>query len=192
MWWNLDLWFLLFYYLLSKFFFFFFLPLFAFFLSVLLSFLLLSNWFLFLSSFVFSLLFWYCFIPVSLIYVVSSLTYPNLLETKRLDCCCCCCLKSKLNMSKWKLILEFCYHSANIAPCCSNFLLVCLHLLLFIANQRRARWRFSIHGAEIATIITTKCKPQNNKDCNSLACADQLHVLQPNKHKQLDANYTWQ
>jgi hypothetical protein len=53
---NLDLRFLLFYCLLSKFFF----PLlFAFFfwLSILLSFLLLSNWFLFLSSFVFPLLF---------------------------------------------------------------------------------------------------------------------------------------
>jgi hypothetical protein len=47
-----------FYCLLSKFFFPFFSPLFAFFLlSVLLSFLLLSNWFLFLSSFVFPLLF---------------------------------------------------------------------------------------------------------------------------------------
>jgi hypothetical protein len=24
-------------------------------------------------------------------HVVSSLAYPNLLVTKRLDCCCCCC-----------------------------------------------------------------------------------------------------
>jgi hypothetical protein len=71
----------------------FFPPLFAFFLlSVLLSFLLLSNWFLFLSSFVFPLLFRYCFIPVSLAHVVSSLAYPNLLGTKRLGCCCCCIL----------------------------------------------------------------------------------------------------
>jgi hypothetical protein len=59
-------------------------------LSVFLSFLLLSNWFLFLSSFVFPLLFRHCFIPVSLVYVVSSLAYPNLLGTKRLGCCCCC------------------------------------------------------------------------------------------------------
>jgi hypothetical protein len=72
-------------------FFSFFPPLFCFFfLSVLLSFLLLSNWFLFLSSFVFPLLFRYCFIPVSLAHVVSSLVYPNLLGTKRLGCCCCC------------------------------------------------------------------------------------------------------
>ena len=56
--------------------------------SVLLSFLLLSNWFLFLSSFVFPLLFRHCFIPVSLAHVVSSLAYPNLLGTKRLGCCC--------------------------------------------------------------------------------------------------------
>jgi hypothetical protein len=55
-------------------------------LSVLLSFLLLSNWFLFLSSFIFPLLFRYCFIPISLVHVVSSLAYPNLLETKRLGC----------------------------------------------------------------------------------------------------------
>jgi hypothetical protein len=44
----------------------------------------LSNWFLFLSSFVFPLLFRHCFIPVSLAHVVSSLAYPNLLGTKRL------------------------------------------------------------------------------------------------------------
>jgi hypothetical protein len=82
---NLDLRFLLFYCLLSKFFF---PPLFAFFfLSVLLSFFLLSNWFLFLSSFVFPLLFRHYFIPVSLAHVVSYLAYPNLLGTKRLGCC---------------------------------------------------------------------------------------------------------
>jgi hypothetical protein len=71
-----------------------------FWLSVLLSFLLLSNWFLFLSSFVFPLLFRHCFIPVSLVrhcfipvslaHVVSSLAYPNLLGTKMLGCCCYC------------------------------------------------------------------------------------------------------
>jgi hypothetical protein len=84
---NLDLRFLLFYCLLSKFFF---PPIFAFFLlSVLLSFLLLSNWFLFLSSFVFPLLFRHCFIPVFLTHVVLSLAYPNLLGTKRLGCCYC-------------------------------------------------------------------------------------------------------
>jgi hypothetical protein len=60
-------------------------------LTILLSFLLLLNWFLFLSSFVFPLLFRHCFIPVSLAHVVSSLAYPNLLGTKRLGCCCCCC-----------------------------------------------------------------------------------------------------
>jgi hypothetical protein len=86
---NLDLRFFLFYCLLSKFFFFFFRPFSLFFLSVLLSFLLLSNWFLFLSSFIFPLLFRHCFIPVSLAHVVSSLAYPNLLRTKRLGCCCC-------------------------------------------------------------------------------------------------------
>jgi hypothetical protein len=41
---------------------------------------------LFLSSFVFPLLFRHCFIPVSLAHVVSSLAYPNLLGTKRLGC----------------------------------------------------------------------------------------------------------
>ncbi len=84
---NLDLQFLLFYCLLSKFFFLFSAPFRFFLLSVLLSFLLLSNWFLFLSSFIFPLLFRYCFIPVSLAHVVSSLAYPNLLGTKRLGCC---------------------------------------------------------------------------------------------------------
>jgi hypothetical protein len=43
---------------------------------------------LFLSSFVFPLLFRHCFIPVSLAHVISSLAYPNLLGTKRLGCCC--------------------------------------------------------------------------------------------------------
>jgi hypothetical protein len=71
--------------------FFFFFPLiFVFLLSVLLSFLLLSNWFLFLSFFIFPLLFRHCFIPVSLGHVISSLAYPNLLGTKMLSCCCCC------------------------------------------------------------------------------------------------------
>jgi hypothetical protein len=64
-------------------------PFSLFFLSVLLSFLFLSNWFLFLSSFVFPLLFRHCFIPVSLAHVVSALAYLNLLGTKRLGCCCC-------------------------------------------------------------------------------------------------------
>jgi hypothetical protein len=32
--------------------------------------------------------FWYYFIPISLAHVVSSLTYPNLLGTKRLGCYC--------------------------------------------------------------------------------------------------------
>jgi hypothetical protein len=79
-------------------FFFFFSPLFTFFLNVLLSFLLLSNWFLFLSSFVFPLLFRHRFIPVSLVHVVSSLAYPNLLGTKRLGRCCC--------ISKYKVTLD--------------------------------------------------------------------------------------
>jgi K+-sensing histidine kinase KdpD len=61
-------------------------PFLFFLLSVLLSFLLLSNWFLFLSSFVFPLLFQHCFIPDSSTHVVSSLAYPNLLGTKRLGC----------------------------------------------------------------------------------------------------------
>jgi hypothetical protein len=63
-------------------------PFHFFWLSVLLSFLFLSNWFLFLSSFVFPVLFQHCFILVSLAHVVSSLAYPNLLGTKRLGCCC--------------------------------------------------------------------------------------------------------
>jgi hypothetical protein len=42
---------------------------------------------LFLSSFVFPLLFQHCFIPDSSTHVVSSLAYPNLLGTKRLGCC---------------------------------------------------------------------------------------------------------
>jgi hypothetical protein len=46
---------------------------------------------LFLSSFVFPLLFLHYFIHVSLAHVVSSLAYPNLLGTKKLGCCCCCC-----------------------------------------------------------------------------------------------------
>jgi hypothetical protein len=62
-------------------------PLFTFlWLSVLLSFLLLSGFFIalrFPPSF--SPLFYLCFSA----YVVSSLAYPNLLETKRLGCCCC-------------------------------------------------------------------------------------------------------
>jgi hypothetical protein len=81
---NLDLRVLLFYCLLSKFF-----PsLFIFLLSVLLSFLPLSNWFLFLSSFIFPLIFRHCFISVYLTHVISSLAYLNLLETKRVGCCC--------------------------------------------------------------------------------------------------------
>jgi hypothetical protein len=71
-------------------------------LSVLLSFLLLSNWFLFLSSFVFPLLFRHGFIPVSLAHVVSALAYPNLLGTKRLGCCCCCCAPVVLGF-RWGL-----------------------------------------------------------------------------------------
>jgi hypothetical protein len=59
-----------------------------FWLSVLLYFLLLSNCFLFLSSFVFPLLFRHCFIPVSLAHMVSCLAYPNLLGTKRLGYWC--------------------------------------------------------------------------------------------------------
>jgi hypothetical protein len=63
---------------------------------------------LFLSSFVFPLLFQHCFIPVSLAHVVSSLAYPNLLETKRLGCCCCLFVGSLLvllgtNMYGWGL-----------------------------------------------------------------------------------------
>jgi hypothetical protein len=83
-----------FFIVLCQSFFSFFPPIFAFFLlSVLLSFLLLSNWFLFLLSFIFPLLFRHCFIPVSLAHVVSYLAYPNLLGTKRLGCCCCCYFK---------------------------------------------------------------------------------------------------
>jgi hypothetical protein len=77
---NLNLRFLLFYCLLSKFFP---APFRFFWLSVLLSFLLLLNWF-FLSSFVFPLLFRHCFIPVSLTHVVSSLAYPTYLGPKGL------------------------------------------------------------------------------------------------------------
>jgi hypothetical protein len=73
----------------QSFFFLFSAPFRFFFLSVLLSFLLLMNWFLFLSSFVFPLLFRYYFISVSLAHVVSSLAYPNLLGTKMFGCCFC-------------------------------------------------------------------------------------------------------
>jgi hypothetical protein len=61
----------------------------------------LSNWFLFLSSFVFPLLFRYCFIPVSLSHVVSSLVYPNLLGTKMLGCCCCCTVQRVVYAFFW-------------------------------------------------------------------------------------------
>jgi hypothetical protein len=56
-------------------------PFLLFWLSVLLSFLLFR--FDFLLSFVFTLLFRFCFVPVFLAHVVSSLAYPNLLS-----CCC--------------------------------------------------------------------------------------------------------
>jgi hypothetical protein len=116
---NLDLQFLLFYCLLLKFF-----PVsFRFFLlSVLLSFLLLSNWFLFLSSFIFPLLFRHCFIPVSLAHVVSSLAYPNLLGTKRLGCCCCCCtqpafkwnkIDGKFRSAPWLKLKDIKWHLKN-------------------------------------------------------------------------------
>jgi hypothetical protein len=39
-------------------------------------------------SFVFSLPFHSCFVPVFLTHVVSSVAYPNLLGNKRLGCCC--------------------------------------------------------------------------------------------------------
>jgi hypothetical protein len=71
-------------------FFLFFRPFSLFLLNVLLSFLLLLNWFLFLSFFIFPLLFRHYFIPVPLDHVVLSLSYPNLLGTKRLGCYCCC------------------------------------------------------------------------------------------------------
>jgi hypothetical protein len=96
---------------------------FLFWLSVLLSFLLLSNWFLFLSSFVFPLLFWYCFIHISLAHVVSSLVYPNLLGTKSLGGCCCCCCKlymaliyawSGREANMWFSSKIKCYHSSLI------------------------------------------------------------------------------
>jgi hypothetical protein len=97
---NLDLRFLLFIVFCQSFF----PPPFCFFLlSILLSFLLLSNWFLFLSSFVFPLLFWHCFIPVCLAHMVSSLAYPNLLRTKRLGCCCC-----ETSTFNWKWMIENC------------------------------------------------------------------------------------
>jgi hypothetical protein len=65
-------------------------PFFAFWLSVLLPFLLFFIWFFYrpLFSSSFSLLFCTCFFFA---YVVSSLAYPNLLGNKRLGCCCCCC-----------------------------------------------------------------------------------------------------
>jgi hypothetical protein len=43
----------------------------------------------FLSHFVFPLLFHSCFV-LFFAHVVSSLTYPNLLRNKRLGYCCCC------------------------------------------------------------------------------------------------------
>jgi hypothetical protein len=76
---NLNLRFL---FLLSSVKVFFPVPFCFFWLNILLSFLILLNWFLFLSSFIFPLIFQYCFIPVSLAHVVSSLTYLNLLGLK--------------------------------------------------------------------------------------------------------------
>jgi hypothetical protein len=111
----LDLWFLLFYCLLLKFFFSFSAP-FRFFLNVLLSFLLLLNWFLFLSSFVFPLLFRHCFIPVSLALVISSLAYPNLLGTKRLGCCCCC-NNSFLSKCFTHLHVDFLFAKSHVLCC---------------------------------------------------------------------------
>jgi hypothetical protein len=70
----------------------FFPSIFVFWLSVLLSFLLLSNWFFYRPSFssFFNIVLFLFFLS----HVVSSLAYLNLLVTKRLDCCCCgcCCI----------------------------------------------------------------------------------------------------
>jgi hypothetical protein len=79
---NLDFWFIIFYYLLSSFL----PPIFTFLLNILLSFLIFQ--FGFLSSFVFyvpsfSLLFYPCFLS----HVISSLSYPNLLENNIFSCC---------------------------------------------------------------------------------------------------------
>jgi hypothetical protein len=68
---------------------------FIFWLSVLLSFLLLSNWFFIFIVIHFPLLFRHCFIHVSLAHVVSSLAYHNLLETKMLGCGCYYCIKDR-------------------------------------------------------------------------------------------------
>jgi hypothetical protein len=68
-----------------QFFFSFYSPFFAFlWLSVFFLFL-----FGFLSPFISPLLFHPCFVSVFWLMRVSSLAYPNLLETKRLGCCCC-------------------------------------------------------------------------------------------------------
>jgi hypothetical protein len=45
----------------------------------------------------------------SLAHVVSSLAYPNLLRTKRLDyCCCCCCYRFYSMRKQGESCCEFC------------------------------------------------------------------------------------
>jgi hypothetical protein len=128
---NLNFWFILFLLSFVKVFFSFF-TLFTFFLSVLLSFLLLSNWFLFLSSFVFPLYFWHCFISISLTHVFSSLTYPNLLGTKSIDCCCCSRVFWSDILSVFHMLLVrfrsgwFCFISVRRRAAAILFFLRCL------------------------------------------------------------------
>jgi hypothetical protein len=56
---------------------------------------------------IFPLLFRYCFIHVSLAYVVSSLAYLYLLGTKRLGCCCCIFFLNNMIEFKYQSWFEY-------------------------------------------------------------------------------------
>jgi hypothetical protein len=73
---------------------------------------------LFLSSFIFPLLFRHCFIPVSLAHVVSSLAYPNLLGTKRLGCYCCVVVVLMTIVSVTNALPHHCTYDKNIRHKC--------------------------------------------------------------------------
>jgi hypothetical protein len=127
----------------------FFPPLFVFFLSVLLSFLLLSNWFFYRPSF--PPLFFDSLIPVSLTHVVSSLAYPNLLGTKMLGCCCCCSDGGYFNAimtfpqnypnspPSVRFTSEMWHPNGKFFPSCdhmSGFLLSVLIILIMLMNSQ--------------------------------------------------------
>jgi hypothetical protein len=89
---NLDLWFLLFIVFCQVFslLLFFFFDLVFYYLFPFLD-------LVFYHSFVFSFFHFY-FVPVFFTHVISSLTYPNLLENKMLNCCCYCIVYFNYNI----------------------------------------------------------------------------------------------